>query len=146
MENSLPAVYQGLPCRVWYKGHPGIWRVVAQTKAFVGGTKSLGTPRDSVQKLVRLLKFRFRLWPDHLRLGSPRLSPAPPPASVQDPFEETKMLLAEAMYTESVASGVDYPDSDIDELDEAVRYGSNGISDYDTSGGRSFIGGCGPFA
>ena len=56
-----------------------------------------------------------------------------PPASVPDPFEETKMLLAEAMDTESVTSDVDYPDSEVDEVDEAVTDGSNGISDYDTS-------------
>ena len=56
------------------------------------------------------------------------------------------MLLAEAMDTESVASDVDYPDSEVDEVDEAVSDGSNGISDYDILGGRSFIGGCGPFA
>ena len=47
---------------------------------------------------------------------------------------ETKMLLAEAMDTESVASDVDYPDSEVDEVDEAVSDGSNGISDYDISG------------
>ena len=56
-----------------------------------------------------------------------------PPASVPDPFEETKMLLAEAMDTESVASDVDYPDSEVDKVDEAVSDGSNGISEYDTS-------------
>ena len=47
---------------------------------------------------------------------------------------ETKMLLAEAMDTESVASDEDYPDSEVDEVDEAVSDGSNGISDYDISG------------
>ena len=36
------------------------------------------------------------------------------------------------MDTESVASDVDYPDSEVDEVDEAVSDGSNGISDYDT--------------
>ena len=41
------------------------------------------------------------------------------------------MLLAEAMDTESVAS--DYPDSEVDEVDEAVSDGSNDISDYNTS-------------
>ena len=56
-----------------------------------------------------------------------------PQASVPDPFEETKMLLAEAMDTESVASDVDDQDSEVDEVDEAVSDGSNGISDYDTS-------------
>ena len=91
-----------------------------------------------MQKLGTLLKFRFRLWPDHLRLGSSRLRPLfvrsaarvcerAPPASVTDPFDETKMLLAEAMDTESVASDIDYPDSEVDEVDEAVSDGSNGI-------------------
>ena len=51
-----------------------------------------------------------------------------PPAIVPDPFEETKMLLAEAMDTESVASDVDYTDSELDEVDKAVGDGSNGIS------------------
>ena len=48
-----------------------------------------------------------------------------PPASVPDPFEETKMLLAEAMDTESVASDVDYPDSEVDEVErELVMVGT----------------------
>ena len=37
------------------------------------------------------------------------------------------------MDTESVASDEDYPDSEVDEVDEAVSDGSNDISDYNTS-------------
>ena len=37
------------------------------------------------------------------------------------------------MDTESVASDVDYPDGEVDEVVVAVSDGSNGVSDYDTS-------------
>ena len=144
---------RGYPCRVWYKGQPircNIYREVGHLAAsspnkglcrrckepgHTAGqcTKAWNTAQVSVQAVAG---------PSSSGVSPAAPSPRPqrgavceraPPASLPDPFEETKMLLTEAKETESVASDEDYTDSEVDEVDEAVSDGSNGISDYDTS-------------
>ena len=155
VEREIPSQQsiRGYPCRVWYKRQPircNICREVGHlaascpNKGLSRRCKEPGHTAGHCTKAWNTARVSVPAVAGPSSSGVSPAAPAPrpqrgavceraPPARVPDPFEESKMLLAEAMDTESVASDVDYTDSEVDEVDEAVSDGSNGISDYDTS-------------
>ena len=152
VESEIPSQQsiRGYPCRVWYKEQPircNICREVGHlaascpNKGLCRRCKEPGHTAGHCTKAWNTAQVSVPAVAGPSSSGISPAAPAPrpqrgavseptPSASVPDPFEETKMLLAEPMDTESVASDVDYTDS---EVDEAVSDGLNGISDYDTS-------------
>ena len=155
VEREIPSQQsiRGYPCRVWYKGQPircNIFREVGhlaascQNKGLCRRCKEPGHTAGQCAKAWNTAQVSVPAVAGPSSSGVSPAAPAPrpqrgavceraTPVSVPDPFDETEMLLAEPMDTESVASDVDYPDSEVGEVDEAVSDGWNGISDYDTS-------------
>ena len=154
IEREIPSQQsiRGYPCRVWYKGQPIRCNICREGGHLAASCPNKGLrrrckePGHSAGHFTKAWSTTQVSVPAVAGPSSTGVSPAapaprpqrgavcerPPPASVPDPFEETKMLLAEAMDTGSVASDVDYTESEVDEVDEAVSDGANGISDYDT--------------
>ena len=147
VEREIPSQQsiRGYPCRVWYKGQPircNVCREVGHLAASCpnkGLCRRCKEPGHTAGQCKKAWNTAQVSVPAVAGPSSSGVSPAAPatrpqrapPVSVTDPFEETKMLLAEAMDTESVASDVDYTDSEVDEVDEEAS--NNDISDYDTS-------------
>ena len=141
MEREIPShqSIRGYPCRVWYKGQPirsSVCREVGHlaascpNKGLCRRCKEPGHTAGQCTKAWNTAQVSVPAVAGPSSSGVSPAAPAPrpqggavceraPPVSVTDPFEETKMLLAEAM------------DTSVDEVDEEAS--NNDISDYDTS-------------
>ena len=153
VEREIPSQQSimGYPCRVWYKGQPiscnicravvhlaascpnkGLCRRCKEPGHTVGQcTKARNTAQVSVQAVAGPSLSGVSPAAPATRPQRSAVCERAPPVILPDPFEETKMLLAEAMDTDTIASDVDYTDSEVDEVDEEAS--NNDISDYDTS-------------
>ena len=152
VEREIPSQQsiRGFPCRIWYKGQPircNICREVGHLAASCpnkGLCRRCKEPGHTAGQCTRAWNTAQTSVP---AAAGPSTSGVPPSApaprsrrgavskrasTVPDAFEETKLLLAEAMEVGSAASDIDYSASEVDEGDE-VDSESDAISDYDTS-------------
>ena len=149
VEREIPSqlTIRGYPCRFWYKGQPvrcnicrdiGHLAASCTKKGLCRRCKEPGRTAGQCVKAWNTAQVSVLSWTGPSTSGVLPLAPDPlpqraasehgPQVGTQDPFEETKQLLAEAMETQSVASDDDYIDSEVDE-----EASDNDISDYDTS-------------
>ena len=152
VEREIPSQQsiRGFPCRIWYKGQPircNICREVGHlaascpNKGLCRRCKEPGHTAGQCTRAWNTAQTSVPAAPGPSTSGVPPSAPAPRSqrgavskraSTVQDAFEETKLLLAEAMEVGSAASDIDYSASEVDEGDE-VDSESDAISDYDTS-------------
>ena len=149
VERGIPSQQsiRGYPCRIWYKGQPITCNVCREVEHLAASCPNKGLSRRCKEpghtagqctKGSNTAQVSVPAVAGPSSSGVSPAGPAPraqlgaiceraPPVSVTDPFEDTKMRLAEAINTESVASDVDYTDSEVDEVDEEAS--NNDISD-----------------
>ena len=152
VEREIPSQQsiRGFPCRIWYKGQHircNICREVGHlaascpNKGLCRRCKEPGHTAGQCTRAWNTAQISVPAAAGPSTSGVPPSAPAPRSqrgavseraSTVPDAFEETKLLLAEALEVGSAASDIDYSASEVDEGDE-VDSESDAISDYDTS-------------